>query len=84
MYVCMLISATPQHLRNKYGEFHLKYGKLKASEKWNLLYKALGSLTEAIFALTVFNSSYFISYFQKEKHLTLVLLSKFRRLWGWN
>lgn len=61
----MDISATPQHPRNKTGEFHLKYGKLKATEKRNLQCKALDSLTKVIFALIVFNSSYFIIYFQK-------------------
>lgn len=61
----MDISTTPQHPRNKNWEFNLKYGKLKAAEKWNLQCKALDSLTKVIFALTVFNSSYFIIYFQK-------------------
>lgn len=87
MYMWKHIPATPNTYGLNMESFILNIASLKATEKWNLLHEKLDSLcqiTKAIFALAVFNSSYFISYFQKEKHLALVSLSKFRRLQGQN
>lgn len=84
VYVCMHIAAALQYPRNKYGEFCPKYVNAKAIEKLNLLFKALGSRAKQIFALPIFNNSYLINYIQKENHLTWLLLSAFRRCWGWS
>lgn len=49
-------------------------------EELNVVCKALGSLSKEILALAAFDNSYLINCFQKENHLPLALLSKFRHL----